>query len=221
MELLGSFERLLDANPGEALMPALENAGYLDALQELPLSEVAPLLGALGARAIDAPVAETMAARAVAAPSRALLAVMAAAEMAGAGERLLAMTIDHANTREQFGKPIGRFQAIQQQVAVMAEQATLIRIAAQFGCAQGLEPDVAVAAVAKSMASTAAPSIAAIAHAVHGAIGITAEFPLHRLTARLHALRMTHGSESYWNRALGRIRLQAEAANSLEFILGL
>lgn len=218
MDMLGPFERLLDANPGAALMPALDEAGYLDALRELPLSEVEPLLRALGARAIDAPVAETMAARAVAQPSRALLAVMTAAEIAGAGERLLAMSLEYANTRQQFGRPIGKFQAIQQQLAVMAEQVVLTRIAAQSGCAQGLEPSVAAAAVAKSVASSAAPVVAGIAHAVHGAIGITAEYPLHRLTAWLHALRMAHGSEGYWNRQVGRIRIERETTNSLDFV---
>jgi alkylation response protein AidB-like acyl-CoA dehydrogenase len=218
MDLLGPFERLLDANPGESVMPALDQAGYLDALRELPLGEVEPLLRALGARAVDAPVADTMAARAVPEPSRALLAVMAAAEMAGTGERLLAMSLEYASTREQFGRPIGKFQAIQQQLAVMAEQVMLTRIIAQSGCARGLEPPVAAAAVAKSVASSAAPVIAAIAHAIHGAIGITAEFPLHRLTARLHALRWAHGSESYWNRQIGRIRIEAETTNSLDFI---
>jgi acyl-CoA dehydrogenase len=218
MDLLGPFERLLDANPGDALMPALEEAGYLDALRELALNEVEPLLRALGARGIAAPVAETMAARAVAEPSRLLLAVMAAAEIAGVSERLLDMSLEHANTRQQFGRPIGKFQAIQQQLAVLAEQAMLARIAAQLGCGYGLEPPVAAAAVAKGVASTAAPVVAAIAHAVHGAIGITAEFPLHRLTARLHALRMAHGSESYWNRELGRLRIKAEQENSIDFI---
>ncbi|MBA2920156.1 hypothetical protein GON01_00455 [Sphingomonas sp. MAH-20] len=217
-ELLASFERLLDTAGGDALMPALDVAGFLDALRELPLREIEPLLRALGRRAIDAPVAEAMAARAVPAPSRALLAVIATAEMAGIGERLLDMSIEHANTREQFGRPIGKFQAIQQQLAVMAEQVMMTRIAAQTSCAHGLEPPLAAAAVAKSAASSAAPTIAGIAHAVHGAIGITREFPLHRFTARLHALRMSHGSESYWNRLLGSARLQADAQNSLDFV---
>lgn len=218
MDLLGPFERLLDANPGAALMPALEEGGYLDALRALSLTEVEPLLRALGWRGIDTPIAEAMAARAVPAPSRELLAVMTAAEMAGAGERLLEMSIDHANDRQQFGKPIGQFQAIQQQLAVLAEQVVLVRIAAQAACVHGLEPPITAAAMAKSVASAATPVIAGIAHAVHGAIGITAEFPLHRLTARLHALRMAHGAESYWNARLGAARLETAPFSSLDFI---
>lgn len=220
MDLIGSFERLLDANPGEALMPALEQAGYLDALKELPLAEVEPLLRALGRRGIDEPVAEAMAARAVAEPSRELLAAMAAAEIAGGAERLLDMSVEHANTREQFGRPIGKFQAIQQQLAALAEKAVLVRIAAQAACAHGLTPPLEAATMAKSVASSAVPVMAGIAHAVHGAIGITAEFPLHRITARLHALRMAHGAESYWNARLGRARLASPHFNSLDFVRG-
>lgn len=218
MDLLTPFERLLDANQGEALMPALEQAGFLDALRDVPLSAVEPLLRALGRRGIDVPVAEAMAARAVAVPSRELLAVMAAAEMAGGAEQLLAMCVDHANTRQQFGRPIGKFQAIQQQIAVLAEQAVLVRIAAQAACAHGLAPPVEVAAMAKSVASSAVPTITGIAHAVHGAIGITREFPLHRVTARLHALRIANGAESYWNERLGQARLDDAARTSLDFI---
>jgi acyl-CoA dehydrogenase len=213
--LLGSFERLLDSEADP--VAALDAAGFLDALRELPLAEVEPLIRALGRRALDAPVAEIMAARAVADPPIALCAVLAAVELAGLGERLLEMSIEHANTRQQFGKPIGRFQAIQQQLALLAEQVVLARIAAQAGCAHGLAPPLLAAATAKSVASSAAPVIAGIAHAVHGAIGITAEFPLHRYTARLHALRMAHGSEGYWNARLGAARLEFEGP-SLDFL---
>nr|WP_217352857.1 acyl-CoA dehydrogenase family protein [Sphingomonas sp. ID1715] len=218
--MLAPFERLLDAHGSADLLPELERSGFLAALVELPLADVEPLLRALGRRAIDAPVVETMAARAFLEPSRPLLAIMTACEMAGLGERLLEMSIEHANQRSQFGKPIGRFQAVQQQLAVMAEQVILVRIAAEAACVHGLAPSESAAAMAKSVGSKAAPVIAGIAHAVHGAIGITAEFPLHRYTARLHALRMAYGSESYWNARIGAARLQSDGT-SLEFVRGL
>ncbi|HEV2569353.1 acyl-CoA dehydrogenase family protein [Sphingomonas sp.] len=200
-------------------MLALDEAGFLDALTELSLSEVEPLLRAAGRHGI-AGIGEAMAARLTNAPGRPLLAVLAAIEMAGIGERLLEMSVEHANQRSQFGKPIGRFQAVQQQLALMAEQVVLVRIAAQGACRYGVAPPVSAAAIAKSVASTAAPTIAGIAHAVHGAIGITAEFPLHRLTARLHALRMAHGSEGYWNAKLGAERV-AFGSDTLSFLRSL
>jgi len=45
--------------------------------------------------------------------------------------------------------------------------------------------------------------MAALSHAVHGAIGFTAEFDLQLYTRRLHAWRQTAGSESYWHSVLG------------------
>jgi acyl-CoA dehydrogenase len=221
MEVAAAFERLLAAHEGAGLWDAIGEAGYFDALAPeggLSLADVEPLLRALGRHAIDLPVAETMAARALAAPSRELCAVMAAAEIAGGGERLVEMSLAHAGTRKQFGKPLAAFQAIQQQLAVLAEQVVLVRIAAQAGCAAGLTPPVAIAAMAKHVASAAVPVMTGIAHAVHGAIGITQEFPLHRVTGRLHALRSAHGSESYWAERLGEARLANNARDSLAFI---
>lgn len=221
MEIAAAFERLIVAHDGAGLWDAIDAAGYLDALAPeagLTLAEIEPLLRALGRHAIDLPVAETMAARALAAPSRALCAVMAAAEIAGGGERLLEMSLAHTGARRQFGKPLAAFQAIQQQLAVLAEQVVQVRIAAQAGCAAGLTPPVAVAAMAKHVASAAVPVITGIAHAVHGAIGITQAFPLHRVTARLHALRGAYGGESYWAVQLGEARLASDAPDSLAFI---
>lgn len=221
MEIVDAFEKLLASHDGAELWDAIEAGGYLDALAPesgLTLAEVEPLLRALGRHAIDLPVAETMAARALAAPSRELCAIMAAAEIAGGGERLLEMSLAHAAQRKQFGKPLAAFQAIQQQLAVLAEQVVLVRVAAQAGCAAGLTPAVAAAAVAKQVASAAVPVMSGIAHAVHGAIGITREFPLHRVTGRLNALRMAHGSESYWAGELGALRIASEGADSLAFV---
>jgi hypothetical protein len=217
MDLLHSFERLLDAHSGGELMPALVEGGFLDVLKDLSLAEAEPLIRSMGRRGIAEPITDAMAQRAVATPSRELLAVLAAVEIAGGAERLLEMSVAHAKTRVQFGKPIGSFQAVQQQMAVLAEKAVLVRIAAQAACATGLQPASNPAAVAKGVASAAVPVMTGIAHAVHGAIGVTAEFPLHRITGRMHALRMAHGAEGYWHQRLGSARL-AVAGNSLDFV---
>lgn len=144
-------------------------------------------------------------------------AVLRASLIAGAADRLVAMTASYASERVQFGKPIGRQQALQQSMAVMAEEAVAARIAAQLGVAGGLPPSLAAAATAKSVASKAAARVAATAHAVHGAIGISEEHDLQLFTRRLHAWRLADGSESYWNRLLGDIRLDA-AADSVDFV---
>ncbi|QCI96094.1 acyl-CoA dehydrogenase family protein [Novosphingobium sp. EMRT-2] len=148
---------------------------------------------------------------------RALAAVVRATLIAGTAHRLLELTTRHANERVQFGKPIGRQQALQQNLAVMAEDAVVARIAAQLGCAQGLDVSPAAAAVAKSTASSVAARLAGTAHAVHGAIGISEEFDLQLLTRRLHEWRLADGSEGYWNGVLGAARL-ADPAGSVDWI---
>ena len=148
---------------------------------------------------------------------RAIAAILRAALIAGAASRLTTMTAAYANERIQFGKPIGKQQALQQQMAVMAEDMVACRIAAQLGCAGGLPPSLAAAATAKSITSTAAARLAATAHAVHGAIGISEEYDLQLYTRRLHEWRLADGSESHWNRLLGAARL-AHGGGSVDYV---
>lgn len=158
-----------------------------------------------------APVAETC---------RLLGALVRAAAIAGASQWLLDASLAYANDRVQFGKPVGRQQAIQQQLAVMAEQCVAAKMAVEFACAAGLPCELAPIAIAKAITSAAAPQIIATAHAVHGAIGISREHDLHLFTRRLHSWRLDHGSEGYWEERLGAQRLTA-AATSVDWIRGL
>ncbi|WP_260581340.1 acyl-CoA dehydrogenase family protein [Sphingopyxis sp. PET50] len=148
---------------------------------------------------------------------RGIAAILRAALIAGAAGRLTEMTATYANERVQFGKPIGRQQALQQQMAVMAEEMVAARIASQLGCAGGFPPSLAAAATAKSVASKAAARVAATAHAMHGAIGISEEHDLQLFTRRLHEWRLADGSETYWNRLLGAARLD-DAGRSVDFV---
>ena len=248
MEFLDPFVRMLEsvASPAQvraidrggtatALWEAVEASGYLDALVPearggagLSLADAFPLFHTLGAFVVPAPVAQTMVARTLGEVTlndpdaeRRSGAVIAAAAIAGAGDRVLTRTIDYASQRIQFGKPIARQQAVQQQLAVMAEQVVMARIAAQIGCAHGLVPPLAIAAIAKQVASAAAVQIAAIAHALHGAIGISEAHDLSLYTRRLHEWRMAHGSESYWAEALGRSRFASSEVMTVDYIRGL
>ena len=234
-EFLEPFERMLASVARRDVSPdmrwqAIEDSGYLDALMPenaggagLVLANIEPLIRALGRHAVTEPVAETIAKRALGADTleRPLAAVLAAAEIAGLAERMLDMSLSYANDRVQFGKPIGKLQAIQQQLAVMAEQVLMARMASQIGCSKGLHPPPEVAAVAKQVTSAAVPQITAIAHAVHGAIGITEEFDLQLYSRRMHALRLANGSESYWAGILGRARIAAANQSSVDFIRAL
>ena len=133
-------------------------------------------------------------------------ALLRSAQIAGAAQALLDMTSKYAGERSQFGRPIGAFQAIQQQLAVFAEQLAAAGIAAE---AAFVESDTALAAltiaVAKVSTAEAASSAAGIAHSVHGAIGFTQEYSLHLLSRRLWAWRSEFGSASLWSQRIGQL----------------
>ncbi|MGY6270449.1 acyl-CoA dehydrogenase family protein [Achromobacter denitrificans] len=152
------------------------------------------------------------------APLDVLAATAYAGLIAGAMERVLAMTLDYANQRVQFGKPIGRFQAVQQQVSVMAEQVWATRMAAQLAFQGGAgQPALPLAATGKARASLAAPLVADIAHAVHGAIGVTEEYDLQLYTRRLREWRLAAGSETHWHERIGAHAL-ASGSDALPYL---
>ncbi|MFV3334658.1 acyl-CoA dehydrogenase family protein [Pseudomonas sp. NY15437] len=147
----------------------------------------------------------------------ALGATCTAALIAGAAERVLQLTLDFATTRQQFGKPVGGFQAVQQQISVLAEEVFAARMAAQLALRGPTWPQGVPAAVAKARCSSAAVRICTIAHAVFGAIGVTEECDLQLYTRRLYAWRSDFGSEAYWQLMIGRAALR-ESGDSLAFL---
>jgi acyl-CoA dehydrogenase len=132
-------------------------------------------------------------------------AMLRSAQMAGAIQSLLKMTTGYATERVQFGKPIGHFQVIQQQIAVMAEHAACCLLAAEAAFAESANDITALPIVAAKICAGEAASIcASTAHAVHGAIGFTDEHSLHLKTRRLWAWRAEYGSQNYWSQRLGQ-----------------
>ncbi len=149
---------------------------------------------------------------------RAVAAAGYSALLAGALERMLALTLHHANERKQFGKPIGRFQAIQQQISAMAERVTAARMAAQMGFNDDVwSARIDSLAVAKAITSEVVPMAASVAHAVHGAIGVTAEFALQRYSGAAHRWRGAAGGEVYWRRLIGQ-RVLADPSLPRDFL---
>ncbi|ART49900.1 acyl-CoA dehydrogenase family protein [Acidovorax carolinensis] len=141
--------------------------------------------------------------------ARTLQAAVVAAQMAGALSSVFQRSLQYANERQQFGRPIGKFQAIQHQLAVMSEHVFAPRMAAQLGCSgAGVVPDRLRVATAKARCSEAALVVAELAHAIHGAIGFTEEYDLQLFTRRLHAWRQTAGSEAYWYGVAGEALLK-------------
>lgn len=133
-------------------------------------------------------------------------AALRAVAMSGALERILMQTVEYARTRVQFGKPIAAFQAIQQQLAVLAGHTAASSMAAEAALTSLSDltrRDIDVA-VAKVRAGEAVGPATSIAHQVHGAIGITREHSLHFATRRLWSWRAEFGAETLWAGQLGR-----------------
>lgn len=135
-------------------------------------------------------------------------ALMRAAQIGGAVDRMLSMCVTHANDRMQFGRPLARFQAIQQQVALLAGENAAVAAAVAGACqAMAAGDGLFEAAAAKWRASRAAALAVDIAIQVHGAIGITREFPLHHFTLRAQAWRGECGNERQWADRIGAMVL--------------
>lgn len=134
---------------------------------------------------------------------RAALAVLLGAQISGALDAALSLSIDYATTRTQFGRPIAKFQAVQHLAAELAMETAAAGAAADFGLRRFSRSPGLAAALAKSRTSRAATAGAALAHQIHGAIGVTEEHDLHRLTRALWRWRDQAGGEHAWGRALG------------------
>lgn len=145
---------------------------------------------------------------------RAAGAAFRTVQIAGALSRALALSVQYAQTRVQFGRPIGKFQAVQQNLAVLAGQSAAALAASDMatdalaaGLAGKLDP--LPAGAAKARAGEAASVAAGLAHQLHGAIGFTQEYELHHLTRRLWSWRDEFGNEAEWNALVGRAALSA------------
>ncbi|PPA02014.1 acyl-CoA dehydrogenase [Pseudomonas sp. MWU12-2312b] len=146
-------------------------------------------------------------------------AAIHAAAIAGAMEKALDMTLEYCNDRVQFGKAIGKFQAVQHQLSVMAEQVAASRIAAELAFASNATvPDALATAIAKARTSMAVPQVTATAHALFGAIGVTEELDLQLFTRRLHEWRVSEGSETHWNGLVGQALLAQPQVGASEFV---
>ena len=141
-------------------------------------------------------------------------AVSRALLMAGALRRVLELCVQYATEREQFGRPIGRFQIIQQYLAQIAGEVAAAYAAVDIAVEHiGSEHADFAVAVAKIRTGQAASVVTSLAHQIHGAIGFTGEHQLHHYTTRLWAWRDEFGNESVWSRRLGASVLAAGASD--------
>ena len=135
----------------------------------------------------------------------ALGALVRAAQMAGAIERVLELSVRHVVERSQFGRALAANQAVQQSMAVLAGHSAAASTAAEhaFHAMQHGNAGFEIAA-AKVRCGEAAGMAANLAHQAHGAIGFTREHSLQHATRRLWSWRAEFGSESWWAAWLGQ-----------------
>jgi hypothetical protein len=123
-----------------------------------------------------------------------LATLATAAELLGAGERVLADSVAYVKQRTQFGRAIGSYQAIKHQLAN-------VRIALDFArplvFGAALDPTPRSVSAAKVQATDAANLAARVGLQVHGAIGYTEEYDLSRWLLRIRALQTAWGTPAY------------------------
>jgi len=127
-------------------------------------------------------------------------AIGAAAEMLGAARRCLDMAVDYAKVREQFGQPIGSFQAIRHKCAEMlldVENSHAAVYYASWSLEHGADDGPLSASVAKAYVSDASRKVCGDAIQVHGGIGFTWEYDLHLYFKRAKALEPMYGDADF------------------------
>jgi acyl-CoA dehydrogenase len=183
-----------------------------DAVNDVTFDNVTPVAVAAAPKALDHSKLMMMG------------AVVRAVETAAALQVILQMSTQYAQDRVAFGKPIGKFQAVQHNLAKLAGEASAA-LTASGSAAEAMasingdparfdEGIYLEAASARIRCAEAATEGAAIAHQVFGALGFTKEHILHRYTMRLLSWRDDFGNESQWALELGN-RIAAQGADEL------
>ena len=135
--------------------------------------------------------------------------VALAADITGGAERVLEMTVEHVQTRRQFGQPIGAFQAVQHACAdmmVAVECAKAATTYAAWALAEQADDAPIAAATAKATAGESYRHVTAKAIQLHGGIGFTWEHDLHVYYKRALSGDVTFG-DATWSRELVADRL--------------
>jgi alkylation response protein AidB-like acyl-CoA dehydrogenase len=126
--------------------------------------------------------------------------VALSAEMVGGAQKVLDMSVEYAKVREQFGRPIGSFQAIQHKCANMlidVENARSVAYYAAWAVSNEVPDASLAAATAKAAASDSYRRVAGEGIQVHGGIGFTWEHDMHLYFKRAKSTEFTFGDATY------------------------
>ena len=135
-------------------------------------------------------------------------AVGLAAEQAGGAQRALEMAVEYAKLREQFGRPIGSFQAIKHKCASMLVTVESMKSSAYYGLwavSSGSDELPLVASVAKAFCSDGYTVVTAENIQVHGGIGFTWEHPAHLYLKRARSSRVLLGGPDFHRDIVARL----------------
>lgn len=137
------------------------------------------------------------------------------AQALGALDAAVEYSVAHTREREQFGRPLSAFQAVQHTLASMAGEVERARAAAELAVAAAADygfdspqADYAVT-VAKVVLGRVVPTVVTAAHQLHGAIGVTIEHRLWLATMRARSWIDEFGDTASHARRLGRLALAA------------
>jgi alkylation response protein AidB-like acyl-CoA dehydrogenase len=146
-------------------------------------------------------------------------ATLASAEMLGAADHVLALTVQYAKDRVQFGKPIGSFQAVKHMLADALVDVEGMRSTAYYAawCAAAGDPERSLAAsMAKAWCSDASRRVMAAGLQVHGGIGFTWEHDMHLYLKRAQLDQVSYGdAAAHRDRIATLLRTRMEAGESL------
>ncbi|HTI74635.1 MAG TPA: acyl-CoA dehydrogenase [Mycobacterium sp.] len=140
--------------------------------------------------------------------ARCVIAAFAACAAAGTVRRCADAATDYIRTREQFGKPVGAFQALQHKAAVLLVNSELAAAAAWDAVRaadESVEQHCLAAASAALMAVGAAPDLVLDALTMFGAIGYTWEHDTHLYWRRAISLAASIGPMTRWSREIGEL----------------
>jgi alkylation response protein AidB-like acyl-CoA dehydrogenase len=135
-------------------------------------------------------------------------AILVAADALGASERMLQLAVDYSKQRQQFGRPIGSFQAVKHaaaQMLVTIESSLSIVCYAAQSAEEGLPERATHAAVAKAQVTRGGAEIADSALTLHGAIGYTWEHDLQLFYKRAKLDRALFGTPTAWNERIADV----------------
>ena len=152
--------------------------------------------------------------------------LMRSIQVCAALDQILQLCIEHVTSRTQFGRPLSKFQAIQNLISDVASEAALARAATEAALTAGVSSEWSafnlefLVAVARSCSGHATTVVVRNAHQVHGAIGTTREHRLHEFTRAALAWRSEFGSMRYWDDQVTDAAMHASAGGLWDLITG-